>query len=56
MHLNQPRFTYRTCELFIKNKERIQKFKQTVDSKYIYQNELDKAGFQYYIVNTSIKI
>ena len=29
-----------------KNKERIQKFKETGDSQYIYQNELDKACFQ----------
>ena len=29
-----------------KNKERIQKFKQTGDSRYIYKNELDKACFQ----------
>ena len=30
-----------------KNKERIHKFKQTGDSRYIYQNELDKACFQH---------
>ena len=30
-----------------KNKERIQKFKQTGDSRYIYRNELDKACFQH---------
>ena len=29
-----------------KNKESIQKFKETGDSRYIYQNELDKACFQ----------
>ena len=29
-----------------KNKERIQKFKETEDSRYIYQNKLDKACFQ----------
>ena len=29
-----------------KNKERIQKFKETEDSLYIYQNKLDKACFQ----------
>ena len=27
--LRQPGFTYSTCESFIKNKERIQKFKET---------------------------
>ena len=45
MHLKQPGFTYNACGLFIKNKERIQKFKETGDSPYIYQNELDKACF-----------
>ena len=29
-----------------KNKERIQKLKETGDSRYIYQNKLDKACFQ----------
>ena len=28
-------------------KNRIQKFKETGDSQYIYQNELDKACFQH---------
>ena len=30
-----------------KNKERIQKFKETGDTNYIYKNELDKACFQH---------
>ena len=30
-----------------KNKERIQKFKETGDTSYIYKNELDKACFQH---------
>ena len=30
-----------------KNKERMQKFKETGNSRYIYQNELDKACFQH---------
>ena len=47
MHLIQPGFTYSSCGPFTKNKERIQKFKQTGDSRYIYRNELDKACFQY---------
>ena len=46
MHLRQPGFTYSACGPFTKNKERIQKFKETGDSQYIYQNELDKACFQ----------
>ena len=32
MHLRQPGFTYSACGTFTKNKERIQKFKQTGDS------------------------
>ena len=47
MHLRQPRFTYSACGLFTKNKERTQKFKETGDSRYIYQNELDKTCFQH---------
>ena len=47
MYLREPRFTYSTCGPFIKNKERIQKPKETGNSRYIYQNELDKACFQH---------
>ena len=47
MHLRQPQFTYSACGLFSKTKERIQKFKETGDTKYIYRNELDKACFQH---------
>ena len=43
MHLKQPGFTYSACGPFTKNKERIQKFKETGDASYIYKNELDKA-------------
>ena len=46
MHLRQPGFTYRACSPFAKNKERVQKFKEKVDWRYIYQNELDKTCFQ----------
>ena len=44
MHLRQPGFTYSACVSFTKNKERIQKFK---DSRYICKNELDKACLQH---------
>ena len=47
MHLKQPGFTYRACGPFTKNKERIQKFKETGDTSYIYKNELDKACLQH---------
>ena len=43
MHLRQLGFTYSACWPFTKNKERIQKFKKTRGSRYIYQKELDKA-------------
>ena len=33
--------------IFTKNKERIQKFKETGDTSYIYKKELDKACFQH---------
>ena len=36
MHLKQPRLTYSACGPFTKIKERIKKFKETVDTKYIY--------------------
>ena len=47
MHLKQPGFTYSACGPFTKNKKRIQKFKETGDTKYISKNELDKACFQH---------
>ena len=47
MHLKQPGFTYNACGPFAKNKERIQKFKDTGDTSYTYKNELDKACFQH---------
>ena len=47
MHLKQPGFTYSACGPFTKNKERIQKFKETGDTNYIYKNELDRACFQH---------
>ena len=47
MHLRQLGFTCSACGPFTKNKERIQKFKETGDSKYIYQNEPEKACFQH---------
>ena len=37
IYLRQPKFTYSACGPFTKNKERIQKFKETGDAKYIYE-------------------
>ena len=47
MHLKQPRFTYSTCGTFPENKERIQNFKETGDTSYIFNNEPDKSCFQH---------
>ena len=47
MHLKQPWFTYSASGAFTKNKERIQKFKKTEDTKYIYRKQLHKAFFQH---------
>ena len=45
IHLRQPQFTYSACGPFTKNEQRIQKFKETGDTNYIYMSELDKACF-----------
>ena len=47
MHLRQPRFAYSAFGPFTKTKERIQKFEQTRDSRYIYRNEFGKACFKH---------
>ena len=47
MHLRQPQFVYSACGPFTRHKERIKKFKQTADTRYIYRNDLDKACFQH---------
>ena len=55
-HLRQPRFTYSACGPFTKNKEKIKKFKETGDSRYIYQNELDKLVFNMIWIMEILKI
>ena len=45
LHLKQPGFTYSACGPFTKDKEIIKRLKETEGSRYIYQNELDKACF-----------
>ena len=47
MHLKQPGFTYSTCGLFTRNKERIEKSMQTGNTDFIYRSELDKTCFQH---------
>ena len=55
MHLKQHGFTYSTCRPFTKNRESIQKFKETGDTNHIYKNELDKACFQHGMVYGGFK-
>ena len=55
MHLRQPGFTYCACRPFTKSKERIKNFKETGDSQYIYQNELDKARLQHDMAHGDFK-
>ena len=54
MHLRQPKFTYSACGT-ITNKKIIKKFKETDDSRYIYQNEVDKACFQQDVADGDFK-
>ena len=42
INLRQPQFTYSACGPFTKHEQRIQKFKETGDTNYVYKNELDK--------------
>ena len=55
MHLRQPGFTYSACGPFTKNKERIQRFKESGDTSYIYKSELDKACFQHHMAYGDFK-
>ena len=55
MHLKQPS-ACSACGPFTKNKERIQKFKETGDTKYVYRNELDKACFNMILLMEFLKI
>ena len=47
MHLGQPEFIHSAGAPLTKNKERIQKFREIGDSRYIYQNKLVKTCFQH---------
>ena len=56
MHLKQSVFTYNACGPFTNDKERIEKFMQTIEkfmqtgnTGYIYKNDLDKSCFQNYM-------
>ena len=53
--LKQSGFMYSPCRPFNSNKEKKQKFKQTVDSQYIFHNKLNKACFQHDIAYEDFK-
>ena len=55
MQLKQPGFTYSACGQFTKNKERIQKVKETGDASFIYKNELEKTCFQHDMASGDFK-
>ena len=55
MHLKQPGFTYSACAPFTKNKERIQRFLETVCTNYNHKNQLDNACFQHDIAYGDFK-
>ena len=42
MHLRQPQFVYSACGPLTRHTERIKKFKQTGDTRYIYRNLIKK--------------
>ena len=45
LHLKQPGFTFSACGQFTKHRKIIRKFRETVNLKHLYQNELDKVCF-----------
>ena len=47
LYLKQPGFTYSACGQLTRNKEKIEKFLQTVNIDFIYRKEIDKACFQH---------
>ena len=53
----QATWTYIYClrAIYKKKKERLQKFKEVGDSRYIYQNDLDKACFQHNVTFEDFK-
>ena len=55
MHLKQPEFTNSACGSFINRRERIQKFRETGNLKYLYRNELDKACLTHDTAYSDIK-
>ena len=55
LHIRQQGFTYDACGLFIKHRERIQKFRKIGNSNHICKNELDEASFAHDAAYSYIK-
>ena len=55
IHLRQPEFTYGAYGVFTKNKTRIQIFKATEETRYIYQKQLYKNCFQHDMASGNYK-
>ena len=55
MHLRHSGFTFITCGAFTRNNKRIHKLKKTGDSRYIYQNKLDKDCLQHGMADGDFK-
>ena len=55
MHLKQPGNANSACGPFTKKKERTENFMQTVNTDFIYKNELDKVCFQHDMAYGKIK-
>ena len=53
---NIPAFTYSACGPITKSKEKIRKCRETEDSRYIFQNQLDKACFHHDMVYGDFKV
>ena len=56
MHLRQPKFVYSACGPFTRHKERIKKFKQAGDTRYIYRNSSIKLVFNTILLMQIIKV
>ena len=44
LYLKQLGYTYSTCELFTKRRERIRKFREIGNLTHLYRNKLDKVS------------
>ena len=45
LHLKLPGFAHSACGAFTNDRERIQKFRETINLKHLYRNELDETYF-----------